>query len=252
MSHLSLKNPVFALMGLTMTLLAASAHAQFYEVEMTVLTNTNPNYALEQTWPKNIQVVYPDNLASLTEQEAEVVYPELIQPNRPSAKPHLIPLLDPRFNKHNQHVNTLGQSGQHRVLFHQTWLQKIEGREFAQNIIIQAGKIENNVYELGGTVSLYQTPSPNNLPPAIHIQTHLWHVQFGNDNSSEPWPIPESLTITNEGLTPLPADTSANIKRIAVLKAAEIVTRNTLHYIDNPLFGLLIEIRPYSAIQLSE
>jgi hypothetical protein len=246
-----LKKPVSALICFTMMLLAVSAHAQFYEVEMTVFTNNNPNFALEQTWPKNIQVVYPGNLASLTQQAVDVVYPELVQPNRPSAKPHLIPLLDPRFNKHNQHVNTLGQSGQHRVLFHQTWLQKIEGSEFAQNIIIQSGKIESNVYELGGTVSLFQTPSPNNLPPTIHIKTHLWHVQFGNIND-ESWPIPESLTISNDGYSPLPVDKTANIKRIAVLKAAEIVTRNTLHYIDNPLFGLLIEIRPYSTIQLSE
>jgi hypothetical protein len=250
MSHLSLKKPVSALIGFTLMLLAASTHAQFYEVEMTVFTN-NPYYAQEQTWPKNIDVTYADNLASLTSQAAEVVYPELVQPNRPSAKPNLIPLLDPRFNKHNDHVNKLEQSGEHRVLFHQTWLQKIEGSEFTQNIIIQSGRIENNVYELGGTVSLHQTPSPNNLPPAIHIKSHLWYVQFG-DNAGEPWPIPQSLTISNDGYSPLPVDKSAKLKRIAVLKATEIVTRNTLHYIDNPLFGLLIEIRPYSAIQLSE
>ncbi len=251
MSKLSLKVHGLPLMISTLMLAAVSAHAQFYEVEMTVFSNTNPNYVLEQSWPKNIQVTYPDNLASFTRQSTEIIYPELVQPNRPSAKPHFIPLLDPRFNKHNDSVAKLEQSGRHHVLFHQTWLQKIEGREFTQNIIIQSGKIESNVYELGGTISLFQTPSPNNLPPAIHIKTHLWHVQFGTNNG-DAWPIPQSFTISNEGYNPLPADNTAGIKRIAVLSAAEIVTRNTLHYIDNPLFGVLIEIRPYSAIQLSE
>lgn len=251
MSPLALKKRALPLACFSMMLLAISAHAQFYEVEMTVFTN-DPAYALEQGWTKNILPAYPDNLASLTRQAPETVYPELVQPNRPSAKPHLIPLLEPRFNRHNDAVTRLEQTGQHRVLFHQTWLQKIEAQEFAQNIIIQSGKIENNVYELGGTISLHQTPSPNNIPPAIHIKTHLWHVQFGNNTGGEPWPIPQSLTISNDGYSFIPIDKAANIKRIAVLDSTEIVTRNTLHYIDNPLFGVLLEIRPYSAIQLSD
>lgn len=237
---------------LAFTVLALHAHAEFYEVEMTVFSNGSPRDVSEQSWPQNINVAYPASLASLSQKPIDEIYPEMTNPNRPSANPYLVPLLDERFSRHGEHVRKLQQSGEHRVLFSKTWLQKVEKEEFAKNIIIQGGKLEANVYEVGGTVSLYLTQAADKPAPALHVKTHLWHVTFGNNTSGQPWPIPASFTISNEGITPMATDNSVAIQRIGVLSVSEIINPSTLHYIDHPLFGVLIEARPYSAIQLSE
>jgi hypothetical protein len=77
---------------------------------------------------------------------------------------------------------------------------------------------------------------------------------FASDN--EPgingWPIPVGYTITDDGATPMNLDKNVRIKRIGVLNTSEIISQSTLHYIDHPLFGVLIEVRPYSAIKMND
>lgn len=225
-----------------------AAQAQFHEIEMTVFSYGN-RFAQEQSWPNDIRIDYPEPLTALSERPVEEIFPELVQPGYPAAKPFLVPVLGQGFSRHGELVRKLEQSGRN-ILFRKTWLQKIENNEHRQHIIIQGGKLEHNLYELGGSVSFYLTPSPDK-PDSMHMSTRLWHVTFGPDNGTR-WPIPASYATGQDAPVLLPVDASAPIQRIAVLDNSKIITPGVINYIDHPLFGILVEIRPYSAIMLNE
>jgi hypothetical protein len=186
-------------------------------------------------------------LLSLSTKPAELIYPELINSSNPSINPNLIPIITSTNSKHNDYVSKLQRSSQHRVLFHETWVQNIGYEKYARPLIIQGGRIESNVFELGGTVSLFFAKTKNAQISPMHIQTHLWLVSFGENNSAKPWPIPASFAITDNGITPMAIDTHVKIQRIAVLNTREIINRYNLHYIDHPLLSVLIEVRAYNS-----
>jgi len=239
----STAHPFFALSITLFGFMVSSwAQANFYEIEMTVFAHNDNNAAQEQTWPVR-EVQYPSTALTWLSNSLNVTdYVASYASNQG------LPLLEPSQSKHNDALKTLTSANKRTVLFHETWLQKIEqGKSDAAQIIIQGGKNVSNISELGGTVRFYSRPAPDNLPPTIHIQTTLWRLAFeaNASNTTNRFIVPVFITPND---TVVKNTEASNISRIATLNIEEIVNRNKLHYIDGPLFSVLLEIRPYTAI----
>lgn len=304
----------------------------YYVVELTIFTYENPENIQEEIWPKTIKLSYPKNLAYFTTEDINTVYPELItlsketkslkkttsqedtteiittnlpaieavsettlENNNDLYPPVFLPLLDQTYQKHKETLSKLKWSKKYNPIFNKIWLQKIGEGKTAPNIVIQAGEIKSEIYQLGGTINLYKSRY-------LHLKTDLWLVQMTNqieekneatntikstlttqvniqatDNTDmtleeEQWPIPPTITIpdyketqkklktetSEKNINPLLLDTlmteitdektlSVPIERIVTMKQNRKMRSGEMHYLDHPLFGLLIEIRPYQS-----
>ena len=314
----------------------------YYVVELTIFTNETPENIQEEEWRKEIVLEYPTNLAYFTEEGIYTVYPELItlakeatekqdnsteestntvtetpkivevtpaplgEKNNELQLPAFLPLLDKTYYEHKESVSKIKWSKKYNIILNQTWLQKLEGKEASPNIVIQAGEVKSDIYQLAGTINLFKERY-------LHIKTNLWLVHFTQDNENadeeesekensiintsslsaqtetgtnikaivntleleikpapSQWPMPPTTEILDykeaqksknnnipkDNTSPLLLEITTpdtNIIEIPPLPIERIVTMQQkrkmrsreVHYIDHPLFGLMIEIRPY-------
>ena len=126
-------------------------------------------------------------------------------------------------------ADALNKSGKYKVLKHMAWLQPGLAKEDAIAVHVYAGKDYKNefnersfsnqpVYELDGTVKII-------LGRYLHLYTDLVYRKIFSINSSDAL-----------GRNHILADFT--------IKTHRKMRSSTLHYIDHPLLGILIEIRP--------
>ncbi len=154
-----------------------------------------------------------------------------------------LPLSENEFRLHDL-ANLLTTSGKYRVMQHVAWLQPGLAKEAAIPVRIQAGKDFNDTFkelkpiqvdssnaaelgkisvrELDGTVKVF-------LARYLHIFTDLI---YRRPSGSEALPSTEF-------------DSSGRDLHLTehALKAHRKMRSEELHYIDHPLFGILVEIR---------
>ncbi|SEI37800.1 Peptidoglycan-binding protein, CsiV [Allopseudospirillum japonicum] len=97
-----------------------------------------------------------------------------------------------------------------RILWHQAWGMHIGSRTQARPILIEGGRALQNVAELQGYVNL-------SVGRYLHVHTNLGLHQF-----------------EQRGLVPYSA---------AYMQQKRRMRSNEIHYLDNPYFGVLIQIR---------
>jgi hypothetical protein len=139
-----------------------------------------------------------------------------------------IPLTSDTFSLSGK-ADALNKSGKYRVIKHISWLQPGLAREDAIAVRVHAGKNYKNefnersftnqpVNELDGTVKVV-------LGRFLHVYTDLAYRKAFNVSSKDAL-----------GRSRVLADFS--------IKTHRKMRSNTLHYIDHPYLGILIEIRP--------
>jgi len=273
--------------------------ANWYQIELFVFANTNPNAGSNERWPQNLGLSYPDNLVELIYPTPEIEETGLdteqaLDPQLEGIKTDVIALEDslseaepeqsldstgpeayavlPVENKELQkHVNRLLRTGQHRLLFHETWLQPFEDRQKAVSILVRAGEQYDRHYELEGYVTF-------SVERYLHINTDLWLSNFISTMGSEqmPWPVlPTPPTVikaqqqianelnlsTSMGSAPMGIgffgaqrrpfellfDQQYSVERTVVMRQHRRMRSNELHYLDHPLMGILVKVTPYEA-----
>lgn len=151
--------------------------------------------------------------------------------------------------KNAMHLNgiagSIRRSSTYRIIVHTAWLQPITAQSDSYPVLIQAGQRVGNAFEVDGTLTMSRSRY-------LHVNTDLWFTQF---------------TKTDEGASPLPTVVSemngATQTKYSALIAAQENKNNfakvqtyrmhlsrrmrsgTLHYLDNPLFGVLIEANEF-------
>ena len=277
----------------TGSVLAEDASANWYQVELFIFANTNPNAGTNERWPQNLGLSYPDNLVELiyptqeveenvleaeqTEEAlSETIEPQLTaipdvpteplqddeaeEPNGPEA----YAVLADENKQLQRHVNRLLRTGQHRLLFHETWLQPVEDRKQAVSLLIRAGNQYDRHYELEGYVSF-------SVERYLHINTDLWLSSFISTIGTEqmPWPVlptPPTVIKAQQQIASelnlsapmgtgffgsqsrpfeLLFDQQYSVDRTVVMRQHRRMRSNELHYLDHPLMGILVKVTPY-------
>ncbi|WP_299201770.1 CsiV family protein [uncultured Amphritea sp.] len=155
---------------------------------------------------------------------------------------------------------SLRRSSLYRVLFHEAWVQPIGGTKDQNVVRINGGDIlDNGLYELDGYISIEKGRY-------LHFRSDLFHSRRLTPAESQmllkPSPGPAILsapqlaeaTTTDETLTQSEND-SANGNRYlnqttipdfltVEMDTARRMRSSELHYIDHPLFGMLVIITP--------
>lgn len=285
----------------------------YYVVELILFTHEADANRQEETWPDDIKLTLPaeEKRAWLADIDIADSYPEvaaaidaaLTPPadsdnRKPAILPdldvstaaeknadndhaapavHFYPLLQDNYSQHQDAAQRIRySSGKHRLLLHQTWLQKITDKENATDIILQAGDEQYGFHEVAGSIKLFKSRY-------LHIHTNLWRLQFQpsskadekNERPLKLWPaVPEiampepqhsavsndresgeaqadseqQLTGNQTSLWQTPAGLPAlqpDLANVALLQQQRRLRSREIHYIDHPLFGLIIEIRPF-------
>lgn len=196
---------------------APQNHERLYQVELIVFSRSQ--VASEEHWPKDIKLAYPENLLSLKADGNSSEEFSLLAANER--------LLNPQ-------AATLSKGG-YSLLYHQAWRQMIYGRK--THIAISGGKTFDGHQELEGSIAL-------SVGQYLRIQTNLWLTQFvpAGTNLTETWPElpPLPNTANNEG----EKSQGYLIKRIVKLNQERSMRSNEIHYIDHPLFGVVVKIVP--------
>src|SRR5690554_3685298 len=183
-------------LGLLLISLSAPSYAQndranFYTVELIVFSNDLRMYREEENWPIPERLEIADQLLFLKSLPITEVYPELFQKRANNTTSNYLPLLGNEDKELNFAAERIRLAGRHRLLLHQSWLQKIESEENAQDIAILAGEERDGFYEISGSIRLH-------LGRYLHINTNLWRVLFAEDTEEA---IDIQLPLISEKLT---------------------------------------------------
>jgi len=145
-----------------------------------------------------------------------------------------------------------------RLLSHAAWRQPVLDRKQAQAILIRTGEKFDTEFELEGTLTI-------SLGRYLHAKTDLFFSKFEPMESGQQldWTIfdEEQLDFEESKWNPelnAPAAGKTQFVRTATanLSQSRRMRSNELHYIDHPLFGMLVQISPYKlpdpAMQIKE
>jgi len=256
---------------------------RWFQVEVIVFARTADDDGVEQ-WPRNIQLRYPFNWEDLRDPDATPTQlpsrEEGFRSEDPLAAPLELPTLDlardpfvklpASERKLNNHARAVNRRDAYQVLFHEAWRQPVLEQQRAPALLITGGEQFGEHYELEGSITL-------SLARYLHLHTHLWYTQF-QPNFGQPrgtWPelprrpntrtLPEAEPDMEQWQRPWDSsrssawDLSLNTRsdqrsflqeeylpnRIVTLTQQRRMRSRELHYIDHPLFGILVEITPY-------
>ena len=234
------------------TLLSAGALAQpdgRYQIDLVVYANTDPAAQQAEVWPDNLHLRYPHDWVRLN--------------NQGEANLSRVGTNHPQFAKA---LRSLKLSSRYRILTQLSWIQDLEPRKRAPAVLIQGGERYGEHYELEGYIRIA-------LERYLYAEPQLWLSRFGYQQGNYYLPrrpnrhqlideeveIPQEDTLPpQEALVEFPGtDMSIEdnapsqpvipvgaepVERIVVMSEERRMRSDELHYIDNPLFGLLIMI----------
>ena len=234
------------------TLLSAGALAQpdgRYQIDLVVYANTDPAAQQAEVWPDNLHLRYPHDWVRLN--------------NQGEANLSRVGTNHPQFAKA---LRSLKLSSRYRILTQLSWIQDLEPRKRAPAVLIQGGERYGEHYELEGYVRIA-------LERYLYAEPQLWLSRFGYQQGNYYLPrrpnrhqlideeveIPQEDTLPpQEALVEFPGtDMSIEdnaprqpvipvgaepVERIVVMSEERRMRSDELHYIDNPLLGLLIMI----------
>ena len=143
---------------------------------------------------------------------------------------------------------SLRRSSQYRFLKHMAWRQPIRSSEAPTPILIQTGDHFDDHFMIDGTLSISRSRY-------LHVSTDLWFTEFTPKYGAGP--------LNNTPVT-MDKETRDSYPEVAKweqlrdqqlplqsypLQQARRMRSATLHYIDHPLFGILIQIDRYRGEQ---
>ncbi|MBR9805062.1 hypothetical protein GYB62_00910, partial [bacterium] len=142
--------------------------------------------------------------------------------------------------KLNAAADKIARSSAQRIVFHKAWQQRLEPIDNAASVVIHGGKTHGPHYELEGSVKF----SRNRY---LHITTDLWLSRFGPQaiGSDQAWPPLPPIPQRN-GRRSSSGDyasiRAAQATRIVKMEEYRRMRSDEIHYLDHPLFGLLVTI----------
>ncbi len=200
------KGGVLPILSLVMGLMACYSTAQAktpnYTIEVIVFENLALKGWTEERWPDEIELPNTENSVSLSTPQKSRLY------------------LKKRKSQLNDVAAKVAKN--YRILFHQAWSQNAYSPKKTPTVLIESDRSGSS--NLLGTVKLYKT--------------RFAHVQFDLEVEKRiPSKIREAVAQNQQvDLEYLPTHWRFNLVESRKIKPGE------LHYIDHPLFGILVKI----------
>jgi hypothetical protein len=250
--------------AITLTGLVNHAHARqqpdqtgkWYQVNLIIFANKNTGNSPEQWQPvEDLKRTFPASTIALEapNTEQETIDPGFLQ--RPVIEKSI-----------KNAALRLKNSNAYQILYEASWTQPGLSKKKAVPILIQAGKRFGNHYELEGTVTL-------SVSRYLHFKTNLWLGKFVQQVELDtPWwqnPLYEPISVkhfdedVSQGIQ---LDSEISLNNNLALNTSEIhsdsssiryeairmvpmtisrrMRSNEIHYLDNPLFGVLVSVTP--------
>ena len=169
--------------------------------------------------------------------------------NREVNSPGVLAFSDQQINSTLQNLSrSLQRSSLYNVLGHQSWLQPINSDPTP--VLIQTGKRFNDQFELSGTLSFTRSRF-------LHLQTDLWFTIFESDNdqfsnSSDKLvsSLPQELISKHPSLIDVERKRGLFFPaKTHLMSQSRRMRSDELHYIDHPLFGMIIRIKRFEMPQ---
>ncbi|MVF12686.1 hypothetical protein FT643_11090 [Ketobacter sp. MCCC 1A13808] len=247
--------------GIATTAYADQDKANWYQVSLVVFKNKNSPLGNEK-WrpPAELELAYPEGAIDL-EDAANI-----------SGKRTAFRTTEPTDTEFKEVLSSLKLSSNYEVMTSKSWLQPGLDTKNAVPVLINAGKEYEGLYELSGSVTLV-------VSRYLHIKTDLWLSEYtqrvevvapwwqdenGNDNSQanetafNPYGTAQSTDTENAPAQPytntdfvVEPSPVANDRYEAIqtveLKQSRRMRSGELHYLDNPLFGVVVKVIPHKA-----
>jgi len=237
----------------------AQEEVRHYEVEMIIFASNDPRAAEGETWAPPAKLRYPEPLQRLQEApsgtEEEQGAPPDAALESPATAAGLQPLylLDPGEGSIGEIAQTLENTGYYRILLQWRWIQPITVGGENPHLLVRGGREYGAHRELEGFLRL-------NHNRYLHLNADLWFSSYGTPGAKPqaplpppvppPWP-PETGAFEKkswniaESLDQGVQEEQAPVLRTVRLKQHRRMRSQELHYLDHPLFGLLIKLNPY-------
>lgn len=189
--------------------------------------------------------------------------------------PPLMTFLSADAYQLNNIANPINRRSAHKVLFHKAWDQALKSKKAAPSIPIAGGKRYDQHHELEGSISFSKGRF-------LHVTTNLWLSQYQSRSSGynqydgysssdvdsvNGWssssnyipPFPQNKKITLDNIESSSYESDRRLfedqnsgafqkyqtARTYVLKEYRKMKRNEVHYLDHPMFGVIVQISKY-------
>jgi hypothetical protein len=186
----------------------------------------------------------PDGDDSVTEEETTALPPEDLEALLSPDYPRSFEVVDREERNLDRIAGSVNRSSRYRLLLHTAWRQPVSTSE-SWPILIQTGERYDDMYEVDGTLSISRSRY-------LHVDADLWFTRFTRRYEHE-LPMPEIVSeIDPQELRKHPELLEAERGRgnfIAVdqhrMNISRRMRRSTLHFFDNPWFGMLVQIEKF-------
>ncbi len=223
--------------------LASFAQAEdWYTVEVIIFANTGNQALDDEYWPEINEVPLKTSIT-------------LAEPTQSDEELTAFQKLEPSLLSLNQELAQLKRSDNYRVLYHEGWMQPVAETQQPEPVRIQGGDIlDNGMYELDGYIGIGKGRYLH-FRPDLYFSRSLTAAESSMLLKTQHDETLETTEIANaEELTSNVASTAIRVIQPAELFIPETLTVNLtqarrmrskeLHFIDHPLFGVLIEVKP--------
>lgn len=155
-------------------------------------------------------------------------------------------LLSAAQSDFQQTNRALQRSSENRLLFHGVWRQPVLGAAQAPALLIEGGQRYDGKPELQGSLTIRFNPGQDR----VVIDTNLWLIQFAREKTDpQQWPdlpaIPASLGGTTSPEESAMTSEQWQVNRIVQMVQSRDMRSNEFHYLDHPLLGLVVSVKPY-------
>lgn len=142
-------------------------------------------------------------------------------------------------------AGSINRSSRYRLLLHTAWLQPARSGGGSWPVLIEAGNRYDDTFEVDGTLTVSRSRF-------LHVDANLWFTEF--TRKFEQGPVsPLATGLSAEMQRRYPDLVEAERDRgqfIAVrshpMRLSRRMRSSTLHYLDNPFFGVFIQIEAFS------
>ena len=141
-------------------------------------------------------------------------------------------------------AGSLNRSSRYDMLEHLSWIQPIESEPTP--IMIQSGNRYDDRFELEGTLNIFRTRF-------LHVQTDLWYTVFEpRGGGANPFrlgfesSLPDDVLREYSDLVEVERERGQYFpSRSHVMRQSRRIRSGELHYIDHPLFGVIVRFTRY-------
>lgn len=157
--------------------------------------------------------------------------------------------LDSRYWSFTQELSKL-QGASHNVLWHAVWRQPMQGSSQAAAVAVIGGEAYAEHNQLEGSMRFSDNGG------RVNMDIQLWLNRFtnGRARTAEDWKLPDQPQAVasaavepaaNENRFGIRTNTSWVLEEVWQIKESKEVRTEEFYYLDNPAFGVLLQIRTY-------